>query len=227
MRLLEILRGRQRDLRIKHDVEIRLPEFRQVGGRGAQRRGYADVNSERSQQPRDFLHVVAAAEAERGRAEQIHERFCTRRPFATWPRQCAHESVESFGCAPILLLLIGRQFERNDGDRQIERAGQAAGVVLDQLGGAGGANDHRLRAEALVCFAHGRLEEFRGIGAEIARLEGRVGDRRPIGSALDHREQADRHRCRLAGRAAHSAVHASKRRHAWRRYEAALHRSTA
>ena len=185
------------DFRIEHDVEIGIAEPGEVGGRGAERRDDIHVDAEATQQAGDFLHVVAMAKAERGRAEQI----------AAWPRpgwagrpwrarrrrvrsrESAHEMIEGLRRAPVFLALIGGQLERHDRDRQIERARQTARIVLDQLGRAGRADQHRLRLEALVGIARGALEQLRGVAAEIARLERRVGDRRTLRVALDHREQ--------------------------------------
>ena len=143
------------------------------------------------------LHVVAVAEAERRRAEQVAARpraRLARRPLRARrrrvrPGQGAHELIEGLGRAPVLLPLVGRQLERHHRDRQAERPRQAAGIVLDQLGGAGRADQHRLRLEALVGLARGGLEQLGRVAAEVARLEGRVGDRRTLAAALDHREQ--------------------------------------
>ena len=101
----------------------------------------------------------------------------------------ADQLIEGLGRAPVLLLLVGRQLQRHDRDRQAQRLGEAARVVLDQLGGAGGSHQHRLRLEAVVGVAGRGLEQLGGVAAEVARLEGGVGDRRTLRPALDHREQ--------------------------------------
>ena len=100
-----------------------------------------------------------------------------------------HQLIECLGRAPVFLALVGRQFERDDRHRQAERARQAAGIVLDQFRGAGGADQHRLRLEPLIRVARRGLEQFGGIAAEIARLEGRVGHRAAASPPLDHGEQ--------------------------------------
>ncbi len=103
--------------------------------------------------------------------------------------QRAHQLIERLGRAPVLLALIGRQIDGHHRNRQIERARQTAGIVLDQRAGAGRADDHRLRLEPVIGVLRRGLEQFGGIAAEIARGEGRVGHRRPPVAALDHREQ--------------------------------------
>ena len=141
----------------------------------------------------DLGDVVAMAEAERGGAEHVaagaRPRARRRRRRRVRAGQRADQLVEGLGRAPVLLLLVGRQLQRHDRDRQAQRLGEAAGIVLDQLGGAGRADQHRLRLEALVGVARRGLEQLGRVAAEVARLEGRVGDRRALGAALDHREQ--------------------------------------
>ncbi len=115
-----------------------------------------------------------------------------RAPRLAFPlRRCkpAREAIEGFRGAPVLLLPIGGEFERYDRDRQSERAGEAAGIVLKQFGGAGGGDDNRLGLESLVGLADRGLEQLRRVGAEVAGLEGRVGDGRAFAAALDHGEQ--------------------------------------
>ena len=101
----------------------------------------------------------------------------------------AHQLIESLGGAPVFLALIRRQFERHHRNRQIECFGQTARIILDELGRAGSANDHRLGREALVGFARSGLEKLGGIATQIAGLEGGVGHRWALRQALDHGEQ--------------------------------------
>jgi hypothetical protein len=103
--------------------------------------------------------------------------------------ESADQLVEGFGGAPVFFFLVGRQVHRDDWDRQVQRAGEAAGIVLDQFGGAGRADQQGLRLETLIGFAGGILEQFGGIAAEVARLECRVGDGRALRLALDHGEE--------------------------------------
>ena len=189
MRLFEIGGGGVRHFRIHHDVEVGFAEPREIGGRRIHRRDHMDVDAERIQQPRDLGDVVAVAEAERGRAQQIAARTLALRAFAARPGKGAHQTVEGLRGAPVFLLLIGRQFERHDGNRQRERGREPAGIVLDELGRAGGADDHRLRLKAPIGLRAGGLEQFGGVAAEVARLEGGVGDGRAPVAPLDHREQ--------------------------------------
>ena len=60
---------------------------------------------------------------------------------------------------------------------------------MNQLGGARRADHHGLRLEALKGVARGGFEQLRGVAAQVARLEGGVGDRRALGQALNHGEQ--------------------------------------
>ena len=101
----------------------------------------------------------------------------------------ADELVEGLGRAPILLLLIGRHFECHDRDAEPHGAGEAARVILDQLGGAGRADQQGVGTEPLDGVAGGVLEQGRRVGAEIAGLERRVAHRRTPDAALDHRKQ--------------------------------------
>ena len=68
------LRGRAGDLGIEHDVEVGLAEPGEIGRRRAERRDDVDVDAEAAEQPGDLGDVVAMAEAERGRAEQVAAR---------------------------------------------------------------------------------------------------------------------------------------------------------
>ncbi len=157
------------------------------------------------------------AEAERGGPEQVAGGLAVR---GTWRArrarrgrmragQRADHLVEGLGRAPVLLLLVRGQLERHHGHRQVERLGEAAGIVLDQLGGARRAHHHRLRLEALVRLARRVLEELRGVAAEVARLERGVRHRRPAREPLDHREEQVR--VRVALRRVQHVVHVAHR----------------
>ena len=177
------------DLGIEHDVEVRVGQPAQVGRRGAERGGDVHLDAQPAQQAPDLDDVVAVAEAERRGAEQVAARAVRRGARRGRGGEVAHQLVEGLRRAPELLLLIGGQLQREDRDRQVEGLGEAAGIVLDQLGGAGGADDHRLGLEALVGVARGGLEQFGGVAAEVAGLEGGVGHRRAVVAPLDHGEQ--------------------------------------
>ena len=150
------------------------------------RGGDVDADAEALEQLGDLGHVVAVAEAEAGGAEQVAGERLRARGRAG---EVAHELEEGLGGAEALLALVGRQFERDDRNRQAHALGEPARIVLDQFGGAGGADDHRLRLEALVGLAAGGLEELGGVRAQVAGLEGGVGHRRAVVAPLDHREE--------------------------------------
>ena len=140
---------------------------------------------------RHFDDVVAVAEAERSGPEDVAGLARRARRRRTGRGRCegAHQPVEGLRRAPVFLLLVGRQFERHHRNVESERRGQAAGIVLDEFGRAGRADQHRIGLEALDRVAAGGLEDLRRVGAEVARLEGRVGDRRARVAPLDHGEQ--------------------------------------
>ena len=185
------------DFRVQDHVEIGIAKPGQVRRRRTQRGHDIDVDAHPVQQGSDLPHIVAVAESERCRTQQVAARAnarLARRALAARrrrrrPGHGADELVEGFRRPPILLALIGRQFQRHDGDRQSKRSGQAARIILDQFSGAGGADEHRLRLESVEGFLRRGLEEFGGIAAEVAGLEGRVGNRRALGGPLDHGEQ--------------------------------------
>ncbi len=158
----------------------------EVGGGGAERGCDVDADAEAFEEFGDLGHIVAVAEAEAGGAEEIAgERLS---PLGG-AGEVADQLEEGLGGAEALLALVGGQLERDDRHRQAHALGEPARIVLDQFGGAGGADDHRLRLEALVGLAAGGLEELGGVGAEVAGLEGGVGHRRAVVAPLDHREQ--------------------------------------
>ena len=181
------------DLGVEHDVEIGLAQPGQVGHAGTLRRADMDVDAQAGQQAGDLDHVVAVAEAQRGGAQQVAAHalpgLARRARCGRRRAQVPYQLVESFGGAPVFLALVAGQFERDDRHRQVQRLGQAARVVLDQLGGAGRTHQHRRRLEALERIERGGLEQLGGVATQVARLEGGVGDRRALVAALDHREQ--------------------------------------
>ena len=141
------------------------------------------LDAELGQEARQLFDVVAMAETERGGAEDV----------ATHTRRALHRLCERPNdlqqrliSAEVLSPLVARQLQRNHGDRQTHPRGKAPGVVLDELGGAGGTDHDGLGPEAFVGVAAGVLEELSGISAEVASLEGRVGDGRAGAAALDH-----------------------------------------
>ena len=145
-RLLEPARGGVAGLGIEQDVEVRRAEPLEVGGRRPHRRGDVDVDAEVPKQLGDLDDVVAVAEAERGRTEDVGERPAIRhrRPRDRRVGEGADEGVERLRRAPVLLALVARQLEVDHRDRQAQRLGEARGVVLDQFGGARRADQQRV-----------------------------------------------------------------------------------
>ena len=180
--------------RIQHHVEVGIAQPRQVGRSRALGGGHVDVDAQLAQQPRDLHHVIPVAEAQRRRAEDVGPRTRAPLPLAARrgrvrPGAGADDLVEGLRRAPVLLLLVGRQLHRHHRHRQVQRAGEAAGVVLDQLRRAACAHQHQVGLEAVVGVAGGGLEQLRGVPAEVARLERGVGHGRAGLPALDHGEQ--------------------------------------
>ena len=101
----------------------------------------------------------------------------------------AQQLVKGLGCAPVFFALISGQFKCNNRDGQLQRLRQTTRVVLNQLGGAGGAHQHGVRFETCVGMGHGVFEQLCGVAAQVTCLEGGVGDRRAFVAALDHGEQ--------------------------------------
>ena len=191
--------GRQgtRHFRIQADVEIGIRQAPEVVRRCPQRRDHVDVDAQFTEQPGDLDHVVAAAEAEHRRPQQVRLRthtLGTHRTHGTGrgdavgeQRSC--ELVEGLCSAPVFLLRVRGQFQRHHRHRQAEGLAEVAGLVLQQFGRARLADQHRLRLVALVGFGDGGLDHVGGAAAEVARLERGVAHRRTLVLALDHREQ--------------------------------------
>ena len=127
------------------------------------------------------------AEAECRGPQQVAARLAAFARQRLPGREPADQLIEGLGRAPILLALVGGQVERDH--RHVQAPGETLGIVLDQLAGAGGADQQHFGAEPLDRLARGGLEEFRGVAAEVAGLEGGVGHRRAAIPPLDHREQ--------------------------------------
>ena len=123
--------------------------------------GHVDLDAHALEHGRDLDQIVAMAEAERGRAQDVAAgargllRARRRRVRAG---QGADELVKGLGGAPVLFLLVGGQLERDHGDGKRQGLGQAARVVLDELRRAAGAHDHGLRGKALEGVPRGLLE---------------------------------------------------------------------
>ncbi len=152
----------------------------------AERRDDVDRDAKLEEEPGQLLHIVPVAEAEPRRPDDVAADPLRPRHRL---REMPHDLEEGLVRPEILLPLIAREVERDDRDRQVERRRHAARIVLDQLRRAGGADDDRLRPEALIGVAARVLEKVRRVGAKVARLEGRVGYGRPMVTPLDHREE--------------------------------------
>ena len=196
-RALQPRRQRARHFRVQADVEVGLGQALQVVRRRAQRCDHVDVDAEFAEQPGDLDHVVAAAEAEDRRPEQVRLRaraVGARRAHGAGRgdavgEQRAGKLVEGFGGAPVLLLRVRGQFQRHHRHRQAEGLAEVAGLVLQQFGRARFADQHGLGLVALVGFGHRGLHHVGSAAAEVACLERGVADRRTLVLALDHREQ--------------------------------------
>ena len=73
-RALQPLRRLVSDFGIEYDVEVSLAQLCQVCGRGTERCNHVDVDAEAIEQTADLDYVVAVAEAEGARAEQVAAR---------------------------------------------------------------------------------------------------------------------------------------------------------
>ena len=183
------------DLRIQADVEVRGRDAPDGLRRRTERCRHVDVHPDPVEQPRDLHHVVAAAEAERRRPEQVRARPAPVgirnriRSVAGQRDQRPHETVECLARPPVLLSRVRRQLKRHHRHRQVEGAREIAGLVLDELGRARLAHEKGPGLESLECLAQGADDEIRGVATEVARLERGVGHGRPPPVALDHREQ--------------------------------------
>ena len=135
---LQPLRGGAGNFGIEHDVEIGIGQSRQIVRRCAHRRHHIDRNAQCTEQARDLGDIVAVAEAERRRAQNVAAfRRALGFGLGRAPSgKATHELEEGLRGAPVFLLLVGRQFQRDHRHAQIERLGEPARIVLDQFGGA-------------------------------------------------------------------------------------------
>ena len=165
---------------------MRRAEPRDVRRRGAVGCCDIDADAHPGEQPRDLLDIVAMAKSEGGRPDQVGGDL---RRLLDRGRERAGDLVEGLVGAVILLALIARQLQRDHRHRQAHLFGHAAGIVLDELGGAGRADDHRLGLEPVIGRLAGGLEQVGRVRAQIAGLEGGVGHRRAVIAPLDHGEE--------------------------------------
>ena len=187
---LQPLRGGQADFGVEHHVEVGLGQFLHIGDARAQGRDHSDIDTQLVQQLRDFLDVVAVAKAQGAGAQDVAGGSDLRGLIGGgFVHQVAAQLVKGLARAPVFLALVRGQLQGHHGDGQLQGLGQTARVVLDQLGGAGRAHQHGSGVEARHGLACSVLEQLGRVTAQIARLEGGVGDGRAARQALDHGEQ--------------------------------------
>ena len=181
-----------RNFRVKHDIEIRVPQLRDVRGCGAHGRGHHNLNAHACEQFGDFGHIIAMPKAKGGRAQNIAARRARR---ITWraglrrPSEGAHQAIEGLRRAPIFLALICRQFKRHHGHRQAERLRQPTRIILNQLCRARSADQHGFRLEAGIGIARRFHEKLGGVAAQVARLESCPCHGRALFPPFDHGEK--------------------------------------
>ena len=171
---------------IEQHVEMRGPHPGDVGGARPHWGGHVHVDAHLLQQRRNLGQIIAVAKAQCRRPQDV----------ATDPRRARHgpcqmpdDLQEGLVRAEVFLALIRRQVQRDDRDRQPQRLGQPAGIVLDQLCRARGAHDDGFRLEPVIGVLRRGAEQVGGVAAQIAGLKGGVADRRALGPPFDHGEQ--------------------------------------
>ena len=159
------------------------------------------VDAELIEQHPHLPHVIAAAEAQQARSQQVHPRPAAlllpalgvgfgepcRRQLRL--EQGANQLVEGFCGAPVLFFRVGGQLQGHHRHRQIHALGQGAGLILDEFSGAALPHQQRLRLEAIGCIANRALHQLGGVTPQVPGLKGGVGHRRALVAPLDHREQ--------------------------------------
>ena len=189
---LQPLGGGVGDFGVKHHVEVGFAQAGDVGHAGVEGCDHMHLHAQAFNQAGDFDHIVAVAKAHGGGAQDVAA--CGPAAVQRCARgggggQAAGEVIKGFGRAKIFFALVGGQLQGHHRHRQVQRQGQATGVVLDQLGGARGPHQHGFGGKAFKRVTGSGFEQLGGVATQIARLEGGVGHRWAARQALDHGEQ--------------------------------------
>ena len=163
------------DLRVEADIGVGLGQSQQILRAGAEGGDDIDVDADAVEQFAHFPQIVAASEAQGAGSQEIHLRTLPGAAFKGLPRcrytslqQGAHQRVEGLAGAPVFLARVGEHFDGHHGNRQPAAARQGPGLVLQQFGGAGIADQKHLGLFALAGGAQGRQHQIGGIAAQVA-----------------------------------------------------------
>ena len=126
------------DFGVQYDIEIRLAQPGDGGRRRTHRRCDMHIDAKIAEQPGDLQDVITMAEPKRCRAEQVGAgpSALTRRGRAILVGKLPDNLVKCFGGAPIFLVGIAWQVERDDRARQPHGQCKARRIILNQFGGA-------------------------------------------------------------------------------------------
>ena len=171
---------------IHQDIDMRGTQPGQIMRRRIKRGHDIDADAHLVEQALDLFDIVAMAKAQRERADQVRSEMGR---FLDGAGQGLHQLVKGLVRAEIFLALITGQFQRDDRHGKVHRLGQATGIILDQLGRAGGPDDQRLGLKAIKGILASALEQAGRILAQIASFECCVADRRAMAAPLDHGEK--------------------------------------
>ena len=167
---------RSGDLGVEVEVGVRRRESQQVSRPGAEGGDNGHINAVTRQQLGQLPHVIAAAETQEGRPQQVHPRpavfsaptggielgLTGRRKLRF--QQTADQLVEGLSRPPVFLFGIGRQVQIDHRDpTQIHARRQGPWLVLDQLRRAALAHEQCLRLKALDRIGNGALHQFGGV----------------------------------------------------------------
>ena len=180
------------DFRIQNYIEVGFTQAAQVIWCCTEWGNDVDTHTHLGQKAGYLLQIVAVPKAQCGWTQNIATRTLALRAFHLWHlglRQCAHQLIKSFCSTPVLLSLIRRKLQRNDGYWQTKCFGQPTRIVLNQLCRARRTNEHGLWLEAFESLTSSTLEKFGSVTTEVTRLKGRVSHWWPLGQPFNHGEQ--------------------------------------